>query len=354
MHRLSARRKHAGRIARVRTVIYGSDSLFGGLVRHAPLFIWFGSGLALFSCDSGSQSASPCPSDKEPCGSSCVSIGACTINSAGGSSNATGGAPTIDTSPITSTDCTDSAESATAHNLAGQWPKVTIPTTDGTKEYALMGNWWYMYDSQTISYQGLGFTVSNPKNVASDNGNPIGFPTLFIGAYQGFDTKGSNLPKQVSALTTVPTVFSTNAAEGLRDNYNATYDVWFTPDGSSLNGGAVAPPEGGAYLMVWLFKPTNRQPRGSVWFGNHAVNGVDGAWDVWIDPASTTSPICISYVSVNPLDGLAFDLNNFIQDAVTNKYGLKSSMYLNLVFAGFEIWSGGEGLQIKNYCARVN
>jgi hypothetical protein len=351
MYPVRSTRKQAGPIAHFQALIYGSDSFFGGYVRYAPLLVWFGSGLTLFSCDSGSQTASPCPAEKEPCGSSCVSVGACTINHAGGSSNATGGAPTIDTGPITSADCTDSATASGV--LATQYPKLPISTTDGNKEYALMGNWWWVYDGQTISYQGLSFTIGNPNHAASPDNNPIGFPTMFIGAYQGIDTLGSNLPKQVSALTTVPTVFGTNAAEGKRDDYNATYDVWFTPDGNKLTSGASSPPKGGAYLMVWLFKPSNRRPRGSVWYAGHTVNGVDGAWDVWIDGAPT-DPLCISYVSVNPLDGLAFDLNNFIQDAVTNKYGIKSSMYLSIVFAGFEIWSGGEGLQVKNYCAKVN
>jgi hypothetical protein len=29
-------------------------------------------------------------------------------------------------------------------------------------------------------------------------------------------------------------------------------------------------------------------------------------------------------------------------------------MYLSIVFAGFEIWSGGDGLQDKQFCAAVN
>jgi hypothetical protein len=33
---------------------------------------------------------------------------------------------------------------------------------------------------------------------------------------------------------------------------------------------------------------------------------------------------------------------------------LTSSMYLGIVFAGFEIWGGGDDLQIKQFCALVN
>jgi hypothetical protein len=28
-------------------------------------------------------------------------------------------------------------------------------------------------------------------------------------------------------------------------------------------------------------------------------------------------------------------------------------MYLNIVFAGFEIWGGNDGLQVKQFCASV-
>ena len=112
--------------------------------------------------------------------------------------------------------------------------------------------------------------------------------------------------------------------------------------------------------MVWMFKPSARQPRGgsgqatgaSPNYPGMTVNGVSGKWDVWVDKSA--DPPCVSYVSSTPIDGLAFDLNNFIQDAVTKQYGVTSSMYLSLVFGGFEVWSGGDGLELKQFCAAVN
>jgi cellulose 1,4-beta-cellobiosidase len=149
----------------------------------------------------------------------------------------------------------------------------------------------------------------------------------------------------------VPTVFSTNASSLDRSNLNAAYDVWFTANGTALTASQSTPGAGGAYLMVWLFKPSGRQPRGSATVTSHAVSGVPGTWTVWID---NTDPPCISYVSTGSLDALSFDLNYFIKDSVNNGYGLTSSMYLNIVFAGFEIWGGGNGLQTKQFCATVN
>ena len=224
-----------------------------------------------------------------------------------------------------------------------------------TKSYYIQANWWHEYAAETETFNGLSFTVGNPQDasVPSTDGDPLGFPSIFIGSYGGHTTTGSNLPKQVSALNSVPTNYQTNNSSIGMTNHNATYDVWFTQSGTPLGANAASPGAGGAYLMVWMFKPANRQPRGSD-AGHMAqtVANVSGYWNVWID--KSTDPPCISYVSANPIDGLAFDLNDFIQDAVTNQYGVTSSMYLSLVFGGFEIWGGADGLQLKQFCASVN
>jgi hypothetical protein len=67
----------------------------------------------------------------------------------------------------------------------------------------MQSNWWGTpYNNQTESVSGIGFTMTNPGNVQSSNAsNPLGFPSIFIGAYQTKKSTGSNLPKQVSALT---------------------------------------------------------------------------------------------------------------------------------------------------------
>jgi hypothetical protein len=259
-------------------------------------------------------------------------------------------------------DCTD--VSTTKLAFTKQYEGGSLAVTDSTKTYYSNSNWWHKFGGQTIDLQGLSMKIGNAQSasVPASDGNPMGFPTIFIGAYSGHETVGSNLPKQVSAIKSVPTVFQTNASTLDTSNLNATYDVWFTASGGKLTSAMQNNPgKGGAYLMVWMFKPKERQPRGGVIdskgvgtpnYAATSVDGVDGSWDVWVDSAS--DPLCISYVSSTPIDGLAFDLNKFIQDSVTKKYGITSSMYLNIVFAGTEIWSGGNGLEIKQFCAAVN
>ncbi|HEY5956989.1 MAG TPA: hypothetical protein VIV60_10570 [Polyangiaceae bacterium] len=331
-------------------------------MRNPLSLIFLGLGWAIFSCDNGSSvDNSTCGAGMVMCGTVCMVEGTCLANLGGSPSVGTGGATTkpIDTSTITSPDCDDGQYATASGTLAAQYTGITIATgpseKPSAKQYFLSTNWWGKYVDQSISYDGLSFTIHNPSNVSATANDPIGFPTLYIGNYSGHANAGSNLPKPVSQLTSVPTVFSTNAAEGKRDNYNATYDVWFTPTNEPLGSSQYSPPKGGAFLMVWLFLPTNRQPRGSISSYGHAVSGVDDlTWNVWIDKPADGSATCISYVSTRPIDGLAFDLNHFIQDSVNNKFGITSSMSLSVVFAGFEIWSGGEGLELKNFCAKVN
>jgi len=227
-----------------------------------------------------------------------------------------------------------------------------VNVRDSDKQYYVHTNWWFTYDRQTVTVDGLGFTLGNPADARSGSNNPMGYPSFYIGSYSGRTPRGSRLPQAVSALTTIPTVMVTNAKSKGFSDYNAAYDVWFTATGEPLPERQYTPGRGGAYLMVWLFKPTDRQPRGRVNRGDsdRTIHGLPGTWDVWIDPSD---PVCISYVSTIPLEELAFDLNNVIKDAVDNGYGITNDMFLSVIFGGFEVWGGNDGLQLKKFCADV-
>jgi cellulose 1,4-beta-cellobiosidase len=271
----------------------------------------------------------------------------------GGKTGSGGTTSTGGSSTSTVIDCPDT--SAYTKSVTGQYGVTTITAdNNSTKSYFMQANWWGSpYNNQTESVQGLGFTIANPNNtVASSNpSNPLGFPSLFIGTYGPNRTTGSNLPKAVSSLTSVPTIFSTNVDSMGATSYNATYDVWFTASSAVVTGSSPGP--GGAYLMVWQFMPTDKRPRGSVVAGGSVVTGVKGGWDVWYDPSPSDNIPCVSYVSSSKISSLEFDLNYFIKDAIQSGYGVKSSQYLSIVFAGFEVWQGGDGLQLKKFCANV-
>jgi hypothetical protein len=55
----------------------------------------------------------------------------------------------------------------------------------------------------------------------------------------------------------------------------------------------------------------------------------------------------VSYVARTPAAplSLTFDLKRFITDAA--QHGIQPAWYLTDVFAGFEIWSGGDTLNLE-------
>lgn len=304
---------------------------------------------ALFSCARTALEPAPlaCGDGAEWCGSLCVPAGTCQTAGTGGVAGG-GGAAGSGGGTAAAIVCDDVA--ALERRMTTRYDGTLLTVTGASKQYYVHTNWWFLFDGQTVDVDGLSYTLGNPTGATSNGDMPMGYPSFFIGSYSGHTTQGSNLPKQVSALTEVPTILATNANSMGTSNYNAAYDVWFTAGDAPLSSGQYSPGAGGAYLMVWLFKPSDRQPRGTIAVAKTKVPGLPGKWDVWID---WTNPPCISYVSNTPIERLDFDLNQVIKDSVENGYGITSSMYLSVIFAGFEVWGGGDGLELRKFCADV-
>jgi hypothetical protein len=310
---------------------------FGGSMRPVhltlPALPALAACLVAFACSRSPLEEFPlqCFEGEVACNGSCVPAGACTAST-----------------PPAPKKCKDVA--SFGKTMTTQYDGAVIPVTGSDKQYYVQTNWWSLWQGQTVAVDGLSLKLGNPNGAASSDNNPMGYPSFYIGSYAGHATRGSNLPKQVSALTKIPTFFSSNAGSKGVSNYNASYDVWFTANGTPLSDGQYFPGPGGAYLMVWLFMPSDRQPRGTSPYRGQKVAGLPGTWDVWID---YSTPPCISYVSSTPLETLEFDLNDVIKDATKNNYGITNSMYLSIVFGGFEVWGGGDGLELRAFCADV-
>jgi hypothetical protein len=73
---------------------------------------------------------------------------------------------------------------------------------------------------------------------------------------------------------------------------------------------------------------------------------------VWYGTQHEGKPV-ISYTAQSSVNSLSFDLLDFIKDAV-GRSKVSSSWYLTNIMAGFEIWNGGQGLKVNNFCAVVN
>lgn len=257
-------------------------------------------------------------------------------------------------------------------NISGSLEEVAeravVADANGRK-YIVQNNAWgetSFNGSQVINYSNNGFTIV--RQSAPSNGNvPVSFPSIFIGGngYQGGDGSlatriDDNLPRQISQISSIPTRFAHNATNG---DYNATYDVWF----------ASQPPVGeyqtatGAFLMVWTFKPQNRNAIGQVVDQQANVGGQ--TWQLVAgrraeggdaNAADANSPV-ISYIKQGAaLTDYEFDLNDFIQDAVRrsqsgqlNGLTFSPNLFLTDVFAGFEIWNGGNNLRIDAFEVEV-
>jgi cellulose 1,4-beta-cellobiosidase len=232
--------------------------------------------------------------------------------------------------------------------------------SDG-KSYIVQNNAWNPASpegAQVLQFTGNGFEIVQ-QNAGGVGDVPLGFPSIFVGrnGFRGANdslttASDDNLPIQISEINSIQTHFSHNAS----GDANATYDVWF----------AAQPPQGeyqtatGAFLMVWTYKPGNRNAIGGFGGGEAQSATVDGRqWNLFVggraeagDPGAGNAQV-ISYVVPNgSIPDYSFDLNLFIQDAVGRGL-LAPNLFLTDIFAGFEIWSGGTGLRVNDFTVDV-
>lgn len=244
--------------------------------------------------------------------------------------------------------------------LTTKFDRRRVTGTDG-KSYIVQNNAWNdasAEGAQILQFTGNSFVVSQQS--ANGVGDvPLGFPSIYVGrnGFRGANdslttTSDDGLPIQISAINSIQTRFAHNAS----GDANATYDVWF----------AAQPPAGeyqtatGAFLMVWTYKPGNRNAIGGFNGGQGEPVTVDNRqWNLFVggraeagDPGAGNATV-ISYVVPNgSIPDYSFDLNLFIQDAVQRGL-LNPSFFLTDVFAGFEIWSGGTGLRVNEFTVDV-
>jgi hypothetical protein len=243
--------------------------------------------------------------------------------------------------------------SALTGSLGGGGDKYArVATNTGSPTINVQNNIFGQGGQYDISYNGPAFTIANFTGSAPTSGAPMGYPSLFIGSAggDGQATNGSNLAKQVSALTDVPTAWRWS---GTGTEFNVAYDVWFSPGAGDAGAGSRS------FLMVWFHKTGGvyAEGEGEQHSGGQAtINGK--TFSTYVSQQFEGRPI-ISYVSSSTISEWSFDLNDFITDAKTRTSTAQAtpvvsdSLYLTNVFAGFEVWSGVSNLKTDKFCIEV-
>jgi len=213
-------------------------------------------------------------------------------------------------------------------------PQGTISTNGG--EYTIQANEWNSSATQCVTYTtGTAWSVST-ANFNLSGGAPATYPSIYKGCHWGACTTGSNLPIQVSALTSAVSSWSTTQpASGA---YDVAYDLW--TNSAPTTGGQ---PDG-SEIMIW------QNSRGGVSpFGSRVATATIGGltWDVWT--GRQVSWNIVSYVLQGGSTSFTnLDIRALINDSVA-RGTTNASHYLIDAEAGFEIWQGGQGLATNSF-----
>jgi hypothetical protein len=211
-------------------------------------------------------------------------------------------------------------------------------TTIGGR-YTVMNNRWGTSAQQCINVTGTGFAITSQQGVGSTSGAPVSYPAIYVGCHYTNCSPGTNLPMQVSSISSATSSISYNYVSGA--TYDAAYDIWLDPTPRKDGVSAME-------IMIWFNRQGSIQPIGSV-VGSTTIGG--RTWQVW--QGSNGANNVISYVAPSPIASWNFSVLDFIND-VKNRGAITSAWYLTSIQAGFEPWIGGAGLAVTNFSATVN
>jgi len=205
--------------------------------------------------------------------------------------------------------------------------------------YVVQNNRWGTTAQQCINVTDNGFSITQQQGSSPTNGAPVSYPSVFLGCHYTNCSPGTNLPMQVSQISSANSSISYNYVSGA--TYNASYDIWLDP---SPKRDGVNQME----IMIWFNRQGSIQPIGSS-VGSATVAG--RTWDVW--RGNNGGNNVISYLAPSPISSWNFSVLDFINDT-RNRGAITNSWYLTSIQAGFEPWQGGAGLGVNSFSASVN
>jgi chitodextrinase len=203
----------------------------------------------------------------------------------------------------------------------------------------VQNNRWGTSAEQCINVTSTGFAITSQQGSAPTNGAPVSYPSIYLGCHYGNCSPGSNLPIQVSQISSAPSSINYTYVGGA--TYDAAYDIWLDPTPKTTGVNQVE-------IMIWFNRQGSIQPIGSP-VGNTTIGG--RTWQVWT--GSNGSNYVISYVAPSAITSWNFSVLDFIND-VRNRGSITNSWYLTSIQAGFEPWQGGTGLAVNSFSATAN
>jgi Glycosyl hydrolase family 12/Cellulose binding domain len=205
--------------------------------------------------------------------------------------------------------------------------------------YVVQNNRWGTSAQQCINVTSTGFSITSQQGSNPTNGAPVSYPSVYYGCHYTNCSPGTNLPMQVSRISSATSSISYQYVSGAI--YDASYDIWLdpTPKTDGVNQ---------QEIMIWFNRQGSIQPIGSV-VGTTTIGG--RSWQVW--QGSNGSNNVVSYVAPSPISSWSFSVLDFIND-VRNRGAITTAWYLTSIQAGFEPWQGGAGLGVTSFSAAVN
>ncbi|WP_328684863.1 GH12 family glycosyl hydrolase domain-containing protein [Streptomyces sp. NBC_00343] len=212
-------------------------------------------------------------------------------------------------------------------------------TTTIQGRYVVQNNRWGTSSAQCITATDSGFRINQADGSVPTNGAPKSYPSVYNGCHYTNCSPGTNLPAQLSTVSTAPSSISYSYVNDAV--YDAAYDIWLdpTPRTDGVNR---------TEIMIWFNRVGSIQPIGSP-VGNASVGGRD--WQVW--SGNNGSNDVLSFVAPSALSSWSFDVMDFARQAVSRGLA-QNNWYLTSVQAGFEPWQNGAGLAVTSFSSAVN
>jgi hypothetical protein len=236
-------------------------------------------------------------------------------------------------------------------DTAQQWEGPTSEVTLGGTQTAQTTGGYVLEANEYNSTAAFSITSSgNPDFAVTasqvDASPQVGaYPSIFIGNHFGALSPTDPFPISTQSLLngseSVNTVYQTIQKTAAGDQWDCSYDIWFNSSTSGdQNNGVGTDLE----VMVWLNHQGSAQPAGSEVATNVTVGG--NIYNIW--SGTTPTGAIVTFELSTGATGLNLNLEPLVTYSISSGY-MGTSWDLYDVEAGFELFSGGAGLQATSF-----